>query len=477
MEPPTGEGEILRAEKARRRQAEVDADRIPRVESIVSRVAACVQAADIRLPQYAPLETCHREIFSDHRRIVVVARTDVQDPDVLGAHLAGHLRAEVNLLRRAARAQPDPPAEKRNDLVAAAAPAEVLPAAIADEIKKRRAIEEKIAALGEEEGITRQVHLALIHLDLCEIGVHGQVRANRGRRVVEKIDAGVGVPIEASPAQPRRLRRADQAIRLDVEAAPLRHVLDAGDMTGVRHPLQPLIAGPAHPDTHLVLAMKGALDIEAPRVAVRIEVERAEGKLNLERPADLTAPRPGRPDAVPGAVLAGVAHERVRHRAFRIHFEEIPGARVQERVDGPSDFVVGAQRLVAPALLPDDGIGLGVVRRHAQVQRVAVKRDTDVRSLRCGLAVVRVDLYEVARRNRARPDGLVQPAIDVDRFPVGQARGRDAAAAAIFRRRLLGGARSRVGAVFRRRQRGRCGALGPSRWGACEQHGSDYQEP
>src|SRR6185503_18277035 len=147
-------------------------------------------------------------------------------------------------------AEADAPAEERNHLVAA--PAEVLRGRIADEVEEGGAVEEEIAPLGKKQREAGEVDLSLIDLDLREVCIYGQVRANGGRGVVKEIDAGVGVAIEAGPAPPRRPGCAEQAIRLDVEAAPLRDVADAGDEPGVRHPLQPLVAHPPHPDADLV---------------------------------------------------------------------------------------------------------------------------------------------------------------------------------------------------------------------------------
>src|SRR6185369_5083847 len=97
-----------------------------------------------------------------------------------------------DLLRRACRAQADAPAEERVH-------AEVR-VGRASEVEEDRAVEEKIALLGEEERIAREVHLALVDFGLCKIGVDREVRAQQRRRIVEEIDAGRAVAVERSVA-------------------------------------------------------------------------------------------------------------------------------------------------------------------------------------------------------------------------------------------------------------------------------------
>src|SRR6185436_9802956 len=98
---------------------------------------------------------------------------------------------------------------------------------------------------------------------------------------------------------------------------------------GIGHPSQPLIAHPSHPDAVFVLATDGALEVHAPGVAVGIEVDGAERNLDLDRPADLAAADASIPYAVPCAIVAVDAEQRVGHQARWVHLEEVTGTRVE----------------------------------------------------------------------------------------------------------------------------------------------------
>ena len=65
----------------------------------------------------------------------------------------------------------------------------------------------------------------------------------------------------------------------------LRHFVDTGYQARVGHALQTLVARPAAPDAHLVLALDRALEVDAPGIAVRVEVVRPERELDFERPS------------------------------------------------------------------------------------------------------------------------------------------------------------------------------------------------
>src|SRR5207244_4385622 len=108
----------------------------------------------------------------------------------------------------------------------------------------------------------------------------------------------------------------------------------------VGHAIESLVSRPSHPDAVLVLAADRALEVDAPRVDVRIEVERAERDFDLDGPADLAVVDPRIPDAIPRAVHAVDAKDRIGHEARRVHLEEIAGALVEKRVDAPHEAIV-----------------------------------------------------------------------------------------------------------------------------------------
>src|SRR5690606_8101072 len=115
---------------------------------------------------------------------------------------------------------------------------------------------------------------------------------------------------------------------------------------------------------------------DAPRVEVRIEVERAEGDPDFRRPA-VGAHRGARlPDAVPRLVRAtaptAAAEDPVAHEPGGVDLEEVPGAPVPERVEDPHEPVVGAQPGIALSLIGEDALGV-VVDDRADVERVRVE--------------------------------------------------------------------------------------------------------
>src|SRR6185436_1323124 len=208
----------------------------------------------------------------------------------------------------------------------------------------------------------------------------------------------------------------------------LRDVADALDVARVRHPVEALVARPSHPDAVFVLAPHRALEVDAPGVGVGVEVQGAEGDLDLDGPADLAVPHARVPDAVPGAVHAVDAEHRIGHEPGRVHLEEIPGTLIEEGVDAPHETIVGRQELVAAALIAQPLVGLGVERRDAHVEGVLADDDADLRRLGGRRAVLRVDLNEVLGRLRLLPDALVEPSVEHDALALGQTGNIDLAA-------------------------------------------------
>ena len=162
-----------------------------------------------------------REVLAD--KAVIVAGPHVEDADVLARKLAGRFRAEQDFLLVAGIAEADAAAEERVDdqiraevrVVLAVVPAGAR--ARAREVEEGRAVEEEIAFLRIEQREARQVHLALVDLRLREVGIDRQVRAERRRRVVEEVNAGLAAFRRFFVARGRILRAAED-VRLDVEA-------------------------------------------------------------------------------------------------------------------------------------------------------------------------------------------------------------------------------------------------------------------
>src|SRR3954469_17387975 len=98
----------------------------------------------------------------------------------------------------------------------------------------------------------------------------------------------------------------------------LADILNPGDQPCIGHPAQPLVSGPSHPDAVLVLPAHRPLEVDAPRVAARVEVEGSKRYLDFDRPPDRAAVYTRVPDAVPLAVVDPAAHQRVAHETRRI---------------------------------------------------------------------------------------------------------------------------------------------------------------
>ena len=142
-----------------------------------------------------------------------VRRAHLQHADVERAGLPGQLRADIDRCGVPRSSQADAPREERHDRFVG----------LAREIEEARPLEEEVALLLEEQRKPREVDAALIDFGLGEIGVDADVRAQRRREVVERVEADVAGRQRIRSAAPRRRRHAADHVRLDVEAQPLRH--------------------------------------------------------------------------------------------------------------------------------------------------------------------------------------------------------------------------------------------------------------
>ena len=236
----------------------------------------------------------------------------MEKPHVLAAHLPGDLRAEVDLLWGAVGAQPDTAAVERQDAITAA---EVPLATGTRKVEEGRAVQKEIPALLKEQREAREVHLPLIDFGLGEVRIDREIGSQQWRRIVEEVEPRARVEVRGRAASAGRCLGCEEAVRLDVETAALRDVADAGHQAGVVHALKPLVARPAIPDRLLVLAPDRPLEVDAPGVVVRIEIERPEWNLDLQRPADLAPSGTRVPDTIPLPVLAVDPDERVGDQA------------------------------------------------------------------------------------------------------------------------------------------------------------------
>ena len=233
-----------------------------------------VYRADRGLLEDPPLDPRDREVLSRNQRLLVLAvqigllaRPDLIEPDLVITDLPGHPRAVVDR-NRLAGAQPDPSREERLCLTAGS------------EREGAGPLEEEVAALRKPDWEACEVHASLIALDLSEIGVERNGRTQAGCHAVIHIQAEIpregrliGVFGNVAPAHDRRRPR--------LETEPLGEILEAGQVPSEHGAPQSLVPSPSTPEDLLVPPTNRALEVDAPRIRGRVEVQRAEGDLNL----------------------------------------------------------------------------------------------------------------------------------------------------------------------------------------------------
>ena len=201
--------------------------------------------------------------------------------------------------------------------------------------------------------------------------------------------------------------------------------------------MKPLIAEVPGPEVLLVLAPDRPLKIDAPGDSIRIEVDRAKWKRELDSPSEVTSEDLGVPDAVPLTIAAAGCHQGVSHQAGRVHFEEVSGLLVEERVHDPHQAIVGPQEFVALHRVAEHALGLGIEVVHAHVQIVAVEDEAHLRAFGGCAAENRILLNEISGGHGALPDRLVQHAVENDRLALDHRFGSHGAAARLDRLGLI----------------------------------------
>jgi hypothetical protein len=165
-----------------------------------------------------------------------------------------------------------------------------------------------------------------------------------------------------------------------------------------------------------------SLEVDSPGGGLGIEAQGAKGNLDLERPTNVAASRVCVPDAVPCALSPTVRElECVPHQPVWVHFKEITGLLVQERVHHPHEPVVGPQSLVTLHRVPEQPVRLGVEAEHPHVEVLAIENDPDLRAFGRDTAEVRILLDEVRRGDSPLPDGFVKEAVERDRLSLHEA--------------------------------------------------------
>ena len=361
-----------------------------------------------------------------------------------------------------------PPAENRDHLGAAqadaaaveerrsVAPAEhALPAqaaggpeAPAREREDAPAFEEELPLLRKEEVEAGQVHLLLVHLHLCEVGVVGEVGGQVLGEAVLEVDAERTVTLPPLRWLDAPIgRHAADGVGLDLERLSGRRRLEADQRAGRGDPedaAAPAEAGGRDRDQRqvgpLVLADHGAPELNAPDLLARWPVtQRLERHHHLDRPAAVEAVRLDVPHRVPVAVrIPLVGDLLIDESAERVRVEEERVAPVVERVDQEAEQVV-VQHVAGVAL----HVGRRPFARRGAVPAAAghvevllVEHHPGIGPLRRRRALVGELLDEVGDRRDVAVDRLVEPSVDAEpgRQPDGAHR-RPTAVAGHHRRR------------------------------------------
>ena len=209
--------------------------------------------------------------------------------------------------------------------------------------------------------------------------------------------------------------------------------MEARQLASVNGSAEPLVATPPAPENVLVSASDGALEVDAPRVRLGVEVQRPERDPDFSRPAVRAYGGSGLPDAVPrlaaaaeateatvaASAAATTAHEAIAHEPRWVDLEEIAGTPVLERIEDPLEAVVGVQKGVALALEGEDAVRI-VIDDRPDVEVVIIVGDPDLGALGRLAALHRILLREVRDGDRERPELLLDTTVELDFRAVAQ---------------------------------------------------------
>ncbi len=333
--------------------------------------------------------------------------------------------------------------------------------------EEARVLEEERALLGKQQREAGQVDLLVVDLDLREVGVHRHVQGEALG------DLHLGLAPELGLSSEPGLRRVgvvpgrgSQHVGRDGGGSAERR-FDPRQLAREVEPVEPELAGNGRPEVLFVEAADPARDVEAPRVGFGPVAQRAERDAEFGVPALGVAGCGDRPAAVP--VLVEAAPGTPLETALPGHApaEEEPAAAalggdlavvLDPGGRGAEDeavllVVVGVEDhdhgigigdfVVADGLTRDDGVRLGVVGPHGDVDGILVEEDAEFGGFGSGLAVGRLALGEVGEGRGGCPDRVVGDAID-DGRGVGaggngnSGRGSVGGPAVAVRRGLLG---------------------------------------
>ena len=369
----------------------------------------------------------HGEIVGG-RRAADRLRLHVQetDGDVFG-HPPRQPRAAQDGNRLSGGADADAPAEEE---VRLAGVVERRPAAVGHR-EGPGVLEEEGSLLGEEELEPIEVDLLVVHLDLREVGVVGQVEGQSRR------DAVLQVAAESAQRERAAVRPVDAIDRfaddvgghLQRAPEPLGRP-DASQLSGERDAEQVVLPRQRRPVRLLVAPADVALKVDAPGLlAAGREAQRAERDGELRRPAHVGDGGAHLPHAVPVLVeaAAGAADltagaEPPHAAAARPLVDELPvvllagraGAEdkavlpVEKGIQNELEAVAVGERRVAAAVGDDDRCRIAVVADDTEVDGVRGVDDPHLGPFGSRPALFRLRLHEPGGRRGVGPGGIVE---------------------------------------------------------------------
>ena len=173
-------------------------------------------------------------------------------------------------------------------------------------------LQEELSLLREEETESRQVDLLLVHLDLGEVGVVGEVGREVLGYAIFYVQARVGVAVVGDLGVDGQVGpRPCDAVGLHLEVATRGWCLDPHECPVHRDPEGPDVPGPHRERersdvVYLVPAHDRALHLDTPHLLpTRPIPERLERDGHLDRPPAVEERGAGLPDGIP--VIIGTA--------------------------------------------------------------------------------------------------------------------------------------------------------------------------
>jgi hypothetical protein len=330
---------------------------------VVVVVSGCIAAgvpghedrADVRAPPEVLADASDGEVVAEILGGVIslhVEQSDVGWPRAAGESRAGQNRNLLSVL-----ADSNASAEKHFRLARTA------------DREEPGIFQEERPLLREEEIEAVQIHLLLVDLDLCEVGVDGRVQGQARRHAVLGVKADV--PEELRVAVRRAaLPRLAKRVRYEREV-PLDGEIEADQNARKRHAHQVELNRKRRPERRLLPSPDRPLKIHAPfAVFARLVSQCLERNLELRRPTGFRGCRSDFPRAVPiqiesaagpanlssaGAAASATTTERVVV-AFPVHLAVVFECCGRRREDEPV--------LAVPICIQHDAKAVGVLERR-----------------------------------------------------------------------------------------------------------------